>query len=866
MGEVYRAKDTRLDRTVAIKILPHHLSGNTDFKQRFEREARAISSLTHPHICGLYDVGSQDGTEFLVMEFLEGETLAHRLTRGPLPADQMLRFGIQIADALDKAHRQGIIHRDMKPGNIMVTKSGVKLLDFGLAKLRPSDATSTSSRVSVLATEARDLTSEGTIVGTIQYMSPEQLEGREADTRTDIFAFGSVLYEMATGKKAFTGNSHASLMSAILRDEPTPISQVQPLAPPALDRVVKTCLAKDPEERWQNAHDLMKELAWIAEGTSQKTAANAAAPPKSQYLPWIIAAASLCLAAIASWIAFFPPNPRQQHLIQLSISAPPDNELVDAPAVSPDGSRIVFPAADKNGRVNLWVRSLDASNAQKIAGTEGATYPFWSGDSRFVGFFANTKLVKVDPLTGLSQPLCDVSSERGGTWNNDGVILFSPNPGDGLYRISSAGGMLTRVTSLDSTAQETTHRFPSFLPDGKHFLFFVQAHKGKSGIYLGSLDSGEKSFLVSSDRSAVFSSGYLMFQHSNTLFAQPFDTNTLKLSGDAVPFSKNISHEPTTWGSRGMAVGGNNLAYMEGNNLTQLLWFDRNGNQQGPMAPPNSYAGAPSFSPDGKKFAIQILDGASSDIWLYNLSDENRKRLSFSSSYNNGGAFRWSSDGSRILYSSTVSGPYQLYLRDTSGAGKEELLYGSKNWCMSEDWSFDNQYIIFSEIDPKTKYDLWILRLEEPKKAFPFLVTGANEANARFSPDAKWIAYCSDESGRPEVYVQPFLGEKGGKWQVSTGGGFTPRWSKDGKELFYLSLDNQIMSSEVELGTTFEASVPKPLFLVHPFAVPRIGGGWLDMFTPAPDGQRFAVHSALSNSPPNITVVLNWPLLLNSSK
>src|SRR5262245_23553727 len=388
MGEVYRAKDTRLDRTVAIKILPSHLSSNSDLKQRFERESRAISKLTHPHICALHDVGSQDGTEFLVMEFLEGETLAQRLSKGALPSDQMLRYAIQIADALDKAHRQGITHRDLKPGNIMLTKSGVKLLDFGLAKLQSAGLSNDHSNVSALYTEARDITKEGTILGTVQYMSPEQLEGKESDARADIFAFGSVLYEMATGKRAFTGNSQASVMSSILKDEPPPISQVQPLAPASLDRIVKTCLEKDPDDRWQNAHDLMKELTWIAEGRSQAGMAISPGLTKRRHLPWIVAAA--LLAVVAYWFGNVnQKSPPPQKLVQLSISPPPENELMDSPAVSPDGSRVVFPAADKNGNVHLWVRDLQSSSAQQIPGTKGASYPFWSSDSRFIGCFAN---------------------------------------------------------------------------------------------------------------------------------------------------------------------------------------------------------------------------------------------------------------------------------------------------------------------------------------------------------------------------------------------------------------------------------------------------------------------------------------------
>ncbi len=857
MGEVYRAKDTRLDRTVAIKILSSHLSNHADLKQRFEREARAISKLSHPHICGLFDVGSQDGIEFLVMEFLEGETLAHRLSKGPLPTDQVLRFGIQIADALDKAHKQGIVHRDLKPGNIMLTKSGVKLLDFGLAKLAPAGL---SQDFSVLQTEAPDLTKEGTILGTIQYMSPEQLEGKEADARSDIFAFGSVLYEMATGKRAFNGNSQASLISAILKDESLPISQVHSVAPPALDRVVKTCLAKDREERWQNTHDLMKELTWIAEGGSQAAVTTSARIAERRVLPWMIA--SLLLTIAAYWIGYFVHNSPQQKLVQLSISPPPENELVDAPVVSPDGSLIAFRTADKNGKVHLWVRAINSTSAQQIPDTEGANYAFWSADSRSIGFFANGKLIKVDPSGGHSQALCDVVDERGGAWNQDGVILFSPNPGDGLYRISSAGGIPTRVTSLEPAAEETTHRFPYFLPDGKHFIFFVRSQKKESGIYLASLESQGKSLLLRSDRSAVFSSGYLLFQRGNKLLAQAFDTGKLKLSGEAIPLSENVWYEPQIMGTRGMAVSDKNLlAYIEGSNQSQLLWFDRNGKPEGSVVSPDLYSQAPHFSPDGKKFAVQVID-VFTPIWVYESSGQSRSRLTFSPSWD--AAPRWSPDGTRIAFGSDRTGPYQLYLRESNGAGNDERLYESKNWNLPEDWSPDAQYIIFTEVDPKTKYDLWVLRLRE-RKAFPFLETDANESSAKFSPDGKWIAYSSDESGQPEVYVQPFLAEKGGKWQVSNKGGYTPKWSKDGKELFFLSPDNQIMSTEIRSGARFEAGRPRPLFSIHPFRTPRIAP-WYDAFEPTPDGQRFVVHSALTSSPPNMIVVLDWPLLLKPKK
>ena len=536
---------------------------------------------------------------------------------------------------------------------------------------------------------------------------------------------------------------------------------------------------------------------------------------------------------------------------------------MDAPIVSPDGSRIAFPAADKNATVHLWLRDLQSPSAQKIPGTTGANYPFWSADGRFIGFFANGKLMKVELSGGMTQALCDVSDERGGTWNQDGVILFSPHPLDGLYRISSAGGVPTQVTFLDPAAEESSHRFPYFLPDGKHFIFFVKANKRESGIYIGSLDSREKSLLLPSDRSAVYSSGYLLFQRSSTLLAQAFDTRKLKLSGEAIPLRENVRYFSPNFGTHGMAVSDSNLlTYIEGYNRSQLLWFNRNGNQEGSMSPPDEYGGAPVFSPDGKKFAIQVGDAGYAQIWLYDSSDGSRSRFTFSQSYDVSPC--WSADGTRISFASNRTGLYKLYLRDARGIGNDELLYESKNSCIPVGWSPDNQYMIFSEIDAKTKWDLWVLHLGEQRKVFPFLVTEAGESSARFSPDGKWVAYASDESGRPEIYVQPFLAEKSGKWQISTNGGFTPRWSKDGKELFYLAQDNQIMCSAVKLSPIFEFTVPKPLFAIRPYYVRRISG-WNETFEPSPDGRRFGVHVAAS-APINITVVLNWPLLLNSKK
>src|SRR6202140_643588 len=509
MGEVYRAKDTRLDRIVAIKVLPPHLADSPELKERLKREARTIASLNHPHICTLYDVGHQDGINFLVMEYVEGETLAKRLVKGPLPLDQVLQYAIEIADALDKSHRKGITHRDLKPGNIMLTKSGTKLLDFGLAKLKQEAAPATP--VSQLPTMQNAITGEGTILGTLQYMAPEQVEAKEVDARTDIFAFGAVVYEMATGKKAFEGKTSASVMAAILKDEPPAMSSLQPMTPLQLDRVVRKCLAKEPDERWQTASDLCGELKWIAEGGSHVTipAPLVARRKIRERLLWAISALAVLVAAVTSSLFYFSSRATEPETLRFSVP-PPDTSQPQQFALSPDGHRLVFTARDSSGREFLWVRPLDVLTAQPLSGTEGASEPFWSPDSRFIGFFAQGKLRKISVSGGGPETICDAESGRGGTWNQEGVILFGPDAPRGLYRVSYAGGKTTPVTTLDST-KESSHRYPQFLPDGRHFVYFVMSGRAP-GIVAGSLDSKQTRHIVDTAFAGRYlPPGYLLF-------------------------------------------------------------------------------------------------------------------------------------------------------------------------------------------------------------------------------------------------------------------------------------------------------------------------------------------------------------------
>ncbi|HET9794774.1 MAG TPA: protein kinase, partial [Thermoanaerobaculia bacterium] len=564
MGEVYKARDTRLGRDVAIKVLPAHLTDDPDVKARFEREAKSISQLTHPHICTLYDVGSEGGVEYLVMELLEGQTLADRIEKGPLPTDQVLKFGVEIADALDRAHRAGIVHRDLKPGNVMLTKSGVKLLDFGLAKAVTSSGA--ASELSSLPTQAasRPLTEKGTVMGTFQYMAPEQLEGKDADARSDIFAFGCVLYEMATGKRAFTGATQASLVSAILRDDPKPISAVVPLAPAALDRLVRSCLAKDPEDRWQNARDVRNELTWIAQGGSQAGAAVPVAVPaprrrRRERLAWGAAIAGAAAAAVAIAAARRLGN-RITELERPTIASivAPQKTAVRGVALSPDGRRLVFVARDSSGASLLWIRSLSSLTVQPLSGTENSSFPFWSPDSRVIGFFADGKLKRIDASGGPPQVICDAPEARGGSWSPNGVILFAPAVDGPIFRVSASGGAPSLVTKLDRARGESSHRFPFFLPDGRHFLYLV-ANFGAPGdfpgmgIYARSLAS-EKEQRVSPAHSAMAFTpsssggreGSLVFWKDGNLFAQPFDTKALRVTGESSPIVEDVQYFPQT--------------------------------------------------------------------------------------------------------------------------------------------------------------------------------------------------------------------------------------------------------------------------------------------------------------------------------
>ncbi|MBI3666260.1 MAG: protein kinase [Acidobacteria bacterium] len=876
MGDVYRATDTRLDRTVAVKVLPAHLAQNPEFKQRFEREARAVSSLNHPHICALYDVGQQDGIDFLVMEYLEGETLASRLKKGPLPLDQVLRFAIEIADALAQAHGKGVSHRDLKPGNIMLTKAGAKLLDFGLAKLR--EGATGQSAVAAMPTAAETLTEKGTILGTLQYMAPEQLEGKPTDARTDIFAFGAVLYEMATGRKAFEGKSAPSVMAAILEHDPPPISTIQPLTPPALDHVVRTCLAKDPDARRQTAHDVMLELEWIAAGGAQAGVATPVVTPTKarERLAW--AAAVVVLAALAFVFGYFLRPQTAQAPIRFQIFPPEKTSFADnAPAISPDGRRLAFTASAPNTPPQLWVRPLDSLTVQPLAGTEGASYPCWSPNGRFIGFFAQGKLKKIEVSGGPVQIICDAPSAfAASAWSRDGVILFSAAPGS-LYRVSAEGGAAAPVTPLDASRGEVAQGWPQFLPDGRHFLYLSESSGGTGvGLFAASLNQTgfeARRRLLSTDWKAAYAAppgaktGHLLFWRGNALMAQPFDPRKLELAGDPVRVAEQ-SGDPSPAATRPFSLSENGvLAYS--NSLSpfrnnQMVWYDRAGKRLGSVGQPGPYFDVLKLSPDEKRLAVMREEGINYDIWFFDLSRESASQFTFDPSGD--GQPVWSPDGSRIVFTSSRTGTWNLYQKAASGAGSEELLLESSLTKGPWDWSRDGRFIVYLQFNHKQRAELWVLPKPDgaaaERKPFPYLQTEFNTVQAAFSPDGRWLAYASDESKKFEVYVRTFSGDpgstaSGGKWLVSANGGTRPRWRRDGRELFYIAPDGKIMAVDVRGGAAFDAGPPRALFDTH-----RGPGDILlySVYDVTADGQRFIVvlpvQKAAVSSP--ITVVVNW--------
>ncbi len=866
MGEVYKARDTRLGRTVAVKVLPAQLSENAELRERLEREAKTISSLSHSHICALYDVGREGGTDYLVMEYLEGETLSARLGRGVLSTEQVLRYGMEIADALDKAHRQGIVHRDLKPGNVMLTKSGVKLLDFGLAK--PVSSVASKGSMTALPTQA-ELTREGMILGTFQYMAPEQLEGGEADARTDIFALGAVLYEMATGKKAFSGATQASLISSILRDEPAPISQAAPMSPPALDRVVKTCLAKDPEERWQSAGDIAKELRWIAEGSAAGVAAPAPVSSRRRNRERIAWAAAGVAAAIAAWLGLSRPKPAPapaSRAMRMNILLPEKLFLNNA-VVSPDGTRIVFGGRDMNGKVQLWVRPLDSYVSTPLAGTEDGVLPFWSADGRFIGFFADKKLKRVEATGGSAIPLYDVDG-LGGAWAPNGDILFT-GPSGPIYRLPTSGGNAVPVTKLDSSRGETAHRYPFLLPDGKHFLYLALKLAGgrndpANRIWVGSIDGGAPKPLIASNFNAQYADGHLLFirggDFGGSLLAQPFDPARLETSGSPVTVSDQVALYGDFLGLGEYSVSTNGTLVLDSSLLVRRLeWYDRKGSRTGFFGEP-----APQFgfriSPDGSRVAVAVYETGTqtTQIWMGEVSRGVRTRLTTGPSSNTNPV--WSPDGSKIAFQSDRKHQADIYVKASDGSGPEEAITDEEGQRIPTGWARDGRIIYLDrEAAGGRLMQLSAISVAPPPKPITLVPRQPKDFgfSAEASPDGRWVTYDLDESGRPEVYVISYP-EGRGKVRISNDGGVFPRWSRGGKEIVYNDFEGNLMSVEIDASRGFQAGTPKPLFKLFEGAIAGFGG-----WDVTADGERVLVNvPIIKSSAAPLNVIVNWTAAL----
>jgi len=875
MGEVYKARDTRLDRTVAIKILPSAFANDPDLRARFECEARAIAALDHPHICAVHDVGEHDGTPFLVMQHLDGETLAARLakTKGGLPVDQALKIAIEIADALDKAHRAGITHRDLKPANIMLTKSGAKLLDFGLAKLRPVAPISLSG-MTRLAT-ATPATAHGMILGTVQYMAPEQVEGREADGRADIWALGVVLYEMLTGTRPFDGQSAASVIGSILKDVPPALSTRQPLAPPLLDHIVSQCLEKDVDDRWHSIADLKRELQWAAAtpaGAQPSVRADVTWRRTTMIVAWALAALFAAISIGLLLTGSRAPGQTDRALMKFIVLPPPGTNFATPPAtvpspqlaVSPDGRWLAFVAEETGRDPMLWLRPIDTTLPQVVAGTEGASYPFWSPDSRSLGFFAQNKLKRVDVPLGAPQTLSDAPDPRGGAWSIDNVIAFGVGTTPGLRRISANGGEVGRVTFPASRA--LSNRFPSFLPDGRHLLFFVLAQsRPDSTVDIGSLTDSTSTVLLHGQYSASYvRTGQLLYLANGVLIAQPFDAERRAMSGPPVTLAQDVAGSSVNAPSFSASDTGV-LAFAPATDLhMQLAWFGRDGARLQDVGPAGDYADV-QLSPDEKRVVVTRVDPktATSNLVTIDLATGLMSPLTFEPYVTAQPV--WSPDGRDIVFRSQQEIPAPMFRRSASGAGRAELVLRPRDALADapnifpSDWSSDGRFVLFHGGFAKTGYDIWVLPMTGDRTPRPFVQTRADDVHARFSPDGKYVAYSSAESGRTQIYVQPFPNADG-RWQLSTDGGAEPRWRSDGRELFYLAADRRLMAVPVTLGSSFEHGAPKALFRTR---ITAFANPFRTTYAVSRDGQRFLINApADDGAMPSLTVVVNWPDLL----
>jgi eukaryotic-like serine/threonine-protein kinase len=827
-GDVWKARDIRLDRIVALKI------SKNEFSERFEREARAVAALNHPHICQIYDIGPN----YLVMEYVDGLPL-----HGPLPLAQAAEYSNQILDALDAAHKKGITHRDLKPANILVSRAGIKLLDFGLAKntgpLKETDATLTMA-----------ITGEGEIVGTLQYMSPEQLQGKEADARSDLFSFGCVLYEMLTGRRPFEGPNAATVIAAILDKEPAPLAVA-----PALERVVRTCLSKDPGQRFQTAPELKRALAWAFEQPE-------VTPSRPYARLYFAIAAALIIGLLGGWVVSqFRRSGVQQRGLRFDIVPPGNGRFTIGAgsggiAVSPDGQTAAF-VATLGGRSALWVRTLDGTVVRPLLGTEGAYSPFWSPDSKSIAFFAEGKLRRID-LSGLTATtICDTPGPgRGGTWTNDGRILFAALA-TAILQVSALGGMPSPLTKLDAANGDAAHYWPQALPGG-NFLYLAQSAKPDgSGIYAASLaNPNQRVALETTDTNAIYGSGYLLWMRGTTLMAQPFDSRKLKLTGDAAPLADPVGKSAIT-GRMNVAASSNGLLLYSASGSNQLTWLDPTGKPSGTLGEPNDYI-IFRISLDGRRVAAAIGNPTRADLWLLDVERNVASRFTFTGAGHSDPV--WSPDGRTILFRWRNA----IFRKDASGAGEEQRVEQSAALQSPTDWSRDGRLILFNQFSPGSGTGLWVLPVTSDGNASgapqAYLHTQFNEQEGQFSSETnpRWVAYTSNESGQREVYVQAFPQARG-NFQISSGGGRFPRWGPGARELFYVSPNDKLMAVDLKPGKdSLEPSAPRELF---PLPTPTINFIPYDVTA---DGERFLVQAPPQQASP-LSVIVNWPALVTGN-
>ena len=873
MGEVYSARDPKIGREVAVKVLPAAFSGDRERLDRFEQEAQAAGALNHPNILAIYDVDSVDGTTYVVSELLEGETLREAAGNAPMAVRRAVNYARQVAHGLAAAHEKGIIHRDLKPENIFVTKDGrAKILDFGLAKLTEASG----DRLGTDLPTRKINTSAGAVMGTAGYMSPEQLRGGKVDPRTDIFSFGAVLYEMLSGRKAFHKDSTADTISAILREDPPDLSETNNLVSPAIERVVRRCLEKNREERFHSASDLAFALEALTStnGSGSATAVSdlreTAAYASSSRIAWPawVLAALLLISTITFAALYFRRADPQPAVVRYTLEVPDKMSFGDSLAISPDGRRIAVTINSESGEPSLWVRPVDALEAQKLPGTEGAAFPFWSPDGKYIAFFATSKLKRIDANGGPVQSIADASVDpRGGFWHPDGNIVYAPDTSSGLSRVSANGGPSAKVTELDPQRSETSHRWPALLPDGKHFLYFARGtNREVEGVFVGTLDSAERKFLFGSRTQAIYARpqgsepyGHILFVRDQMLLSQPFDADRLEFMGDAVTIAQSVRSFPSEVGPTAASVvsvsDNGHLAYRTGAPaVTQLQWVDRSGKDLGVVGTPAVYH-EPMILPDGKRIVFARLDDSNQDVWVLETARNVMSRFTFDPAPDGSQVF--SRDGSRVYFASNRNGKFAMYQKPATGLGAEDLLLEAEGNLFPDGESPDGKFLMYeADNGMKTKFDILALPLTGDKKPFPLVQTEFTETHGSFSPDGRWFMYSSDESGRPEVYVQSFPAA-GGKWQVSVAGGDQALWSPNGKEIVYLGFDRVLYSVPYSAGTAFEAGKPAPLFQTR---IPQTGiTDERNSYLIHPDGQRFMLNNLLDEgrSAP-VIVVLNW--------